>query len=196
MSALHPRTRLFLLLALAATGLAFSACDVRVRKDANGQDKNVDINTPVGGIHVSNDVDVRDTGLPVYPGARLQEKSGNDDKQANVNISTGFFGLKVVALEYESDDAPEKLSTYYKAQLKKYGDVLECHTHKHGPTLEVKESNKDDDSKLLTCEDSGGETLELKAGTKDNQRLVSIEPSGKGTHFALVRILMRGKDTI
>ena len=34
----------------------------------------------------------------------------------------------MVALEYESDDAPAKLVAYYKDQLKKYGKVLECHT--------------------------------------------------------------------
>jgi hypothetical protein len=193
---LHPHTNLWLVPAIAVV-LLLPACTVNVKKSENGQDKNVDINTPVGGIHVSNDVGVRDTGLAVYPGAHLQEKSEDgNQKQANVNISTGFFGLKVVALEYESDDAPAKLTSFYKTQLKKFGDVLECHTHKHGPTVEAHASTGDDDSKVLTCEDSGGETLELKAGTKDNYRLVSIEPAGTGTHFALVRILLRGKDTI
>ena len=172
------------------------ACSVNVKKGEKGEDKKVDIETPVGGIHVSKDVDVRDTGLEVYPGARLRQKSDDgNEKQANVNISTGFFGLKVVALEYESEDSPAKLTSYYKTQLKKYGNVLECHTHKHGPTVETKGSD-DDDSRVLTCEDTGGETLELKAGTKENQRVVSIEPAGTGTHFALVRIQVRGKDTI
>jgi len=183
------------LIPLALLVLLFSACNVHVKKAANGEDKNVDIDTPVGGIHVSNDVDARDTGLAVYPGARLREKSENgDQKRADVNISTGFFGLKVVALEYQSDDAPGKLADYYKAQLKKYGNVLECHTHNHGSHAEVHEGN--DHDPRLTCEDDGGDTLELKAGTKDNYRLVSIEPAGSGTHFALVRILVRGKDTI
>jgi hypothetical protein len=190
------RTNLVGLLAAVAFLLLVSGCTVNVKKSANGDDKNVDINTPVGGIHVSNDVDVRDTGLAVYPGARLREKPDNgDQKQANVNISTGFFGLKVVALEYESDDPPGKLTSYYKTQLKKYGDVLECHTHEHGGHAEVKESGHDADPKL-TCEDNSGETLELKAGTKDNYRMVAIEPAGSGTHFSLVRILVRGKDTI
>ena len=47
--------------------------------------------------------------LPVYPGARLkQDDSDGNDKSANVNISSFGFGLKVVALEYQSDDSPDK----------------------------------------------------------------------------------------
>lgn len=95
--------------------LGLSACTVNVKKDQYGKDKKVDIDTPLGGIHVSENADARDTGLPVYPGAKLKEKEGNDDaKSANVNISSGPFRLKVVAVEYESGDAPEKVVAYYK----------------------------------------------------------------------------------
>jgi hypothetical protein len=47
---------------------------VNVKKEKNGEDKQVDISTPVGGIHVSKDANVADVGLPVYPGARLKQK--------------------------------------------------------------------------------------------------------------------------
>ena len=83
---------------------------MNVKKEQNGEDKQVDIDTPVGGIHVSKGADVADVGLAVYPGARLKQKdSDGDDKSANVNISGFGFGVKVVALEYESDDSPAKL---------------------------------------------------------------------------------------
>ncbi|HZZ15367.1 MAG TPA: hypothetical protein VFE08_05350, partial [Candidatus Sulfotelmatobacter sp.] len=100
-----------ILIAAAAALLLLAGCTVNVKKQANGQDKQVDINTLVGGIHVSKDADVSDTGLDVYPGARLKEKDQDkdkdgSDKSANVRISGFGFGLKVVALEYESDDAP------------------------------------------------------------------------------------------
>ena len=43
--------------------------------------------------------------LPVYPGARPKEKDEDgDEKSANVDISTSAFGLKVVAIEYETND--------------------------------------------------------------------------------------------
>ena len=50
------------------------ACSINVKKEQNGQDKQVDINTPVGGIHVSKGADAADVGLAVYPGARLKQE--------------------------------------------------------------------------------------------------------------------------
>ncbi len=87
-----------------ATGVAalllLPACSVNVQKERNGQDKQVDIETPVGGIHVNKQGDVSDVGLAVYPGARPKEKdSDGSDKSANVNISGFGYGLKVVAVE-------------------------------------------------------------------------------------------------
>src|SRR5438445_5676296 len=84
--------------------LALAACSVNVKKSGEGSDKNVDIRTPFGGIHVNQNADVRDTGLPIYPGARPKPKGDSpDEKSANVDISTSAFGLKVVAVEFESD---------------------------------------------------------------------------------------------
>lgn len=195
MSTLH-RHRIELGLMLAAVFL-ISACSVNVKKNEKGEDKNVDIKTPFGGIHVDTSADARDTGLSVYPGARLKPNEGHDDKSANVNISSSFGGLRVVALQYVSDDSPEKVADFYRGQLKKYGNILTCHTHRHGGNVEVNHSSdKDDDDNGLKCEDSGGETLELKAGSKDNQRIVAIEPSGKGSSFALVRVQVHGKEAI
>jgi hypothetical protein len=178
-----------------ATLLALPACSINVKKDKGGEEKKVDIETPVGGIHVSKNADVRDIGLPVYPGARVKEKEDDgEEKSANVNISSGFFGLKVVAIEYESDDPPAKLISYYKDQLKKYGDVLECHSSGHG---HVTMNHGSHDSKELKCDgDNSGNNVELKVGTEDNQRIVSIRPEDKGSSFALVRVQTRGKETI
>jgi hypothetical protein len=189
---------LVLTLAFAAL-LALPACSINVKKDKTGEDKKVDIETPVGGIHVSKDADVRDTGLPVYPGARVKEKTENgEEKSANVNISSGLFGLKVVAIEYQSDDSPEKLIAYYKDQLKKYGNVLECHTNKHGGDVEINKTGHDSEgpSDLKCSGDNTGNTVELKVGTEDNQHIVAVEPRSKGCDFALVFVQTRGKDTI
>ena len=120
-----------LVIVIAAAGASLAAlsllpaCSVNVKKEANGQDKQVDIKTLLGGVHVSKQADVSDIGLAVYPGARVKEKdSDGSDKSANVNISGFGYGLKVVAVEYESDDAPTKVLSFYKDQLKKYGNVL------------------------------------------------------------------------
>ena len=174
------------------SALLLPACSVNVKKEKNGEDKQVDISTPVGGIHVSKNADVQDVGIAVYPGARLkQQDSDGGDKSANVNISGFGFGLKVVALEYQSDDAPGKLVAYYKDQLKKYGSVLECHTsHFNLNTGRGSDHHSDE----LTCEGDSGNNVELKVGTKENQHIVAVEPDGKGSSFSLVYVRTHGKN--
>ena len=192
-------SKLTLALAFASTFVVVG-CSVHVNKnDENGQDKKVDIETPLGGIHVSNDANVHDTGLPVYPGARPKKKdSSGDEKSANVNISGPGFALKVVALEYESDDAPDKLISYYKEQLKKFGQVLECRTDKHGGEVSDVGDNKGKEDDPVTCESGNhGSNIELKVGKRNDQHIVAVEPDGKGSKLALVYVRTHGKkDTI
>ena len=171
--------------------LLLPGCSVNVKKEANGQDKQVDINTLVGGVHVSKQADVSDIGLAVYPGARLREKdSDGSDKSANVNISGFGYGLKVVAVEYESDDAPAKILSFYRDQLKKYGNVLECHTSRGNWNVNMGKKGSNE----LTCEGSGGNNIELKVGKQDDQHIVAVEPQGKGASFSLVYVRTHGKD--
>lgn len=172
---------------------ALSACSVNVKKNGAGEDKNVDIKTPFGEIHVDKGADVKDTGLPVYAGARLKPSTNdNDEKSANVNISSFGYGVRVVAVSYESDDSPTKLVAFYKDQLKKYGTVLECHTtdHQWGPN-----SGSGHDSEELKCDGNNhGKTIELKAGKQSNQHIVAIDPKDKGADFALVYVHLSGKE--
>lgn len=182
------------LIAVAFAGwLTVLACSVSV-KDHDGDNSKVDIQTPVGGIHVDEEANVKDTGLSVYPGARKKVKTDNDSKSANVNISSSFFGVKVVAIEYESDDPPSKVQAFYQDQLKKFGHVIQCRTSKHGGDLKV-EAGHESSKREVRCEgDNSGNVVELKVGTEDNQHLVSVEPQGNGTDFALVYIQTRGKE--
>ncbi len=178
-------------IAVIVTILTLSACSVNVQKEANGQDKQVDIKTLLGGVHVSKQADAADVGLPVYPGARLkQEDSDGSDKSANVNVSGFGYGLKVVALEYESDDAPGKVLSFYRDQLKKFGSVLECHTSRGNWNVNMGKHGSNE----LTCDGSGGNEIELKVGRQDDQHIVAVEPEGKGTSFSLVYVRTHGKD--
>lgn len=191
------RLQLSSLFVLTAAFLVLAGCSINVKKGSNNnQDKNVDIDTPFGGIHVSKGADVRDTGLPVYPGAQLKKKGDSDDdeKSANVDISTSAFGLKVVALEYQTDAATDQVITYYKDKLKQYGNVLECHTNAKHYSYEAHSDADKQHSDELKCEGNDGKTIELKAGTKSNQHIVAINADGKGSDFALVYVRMRGKE--
>ena len=144
----------------------------------------------MGGIHVSKGVNAEDVGIAVYPGATLKEEGNGENKSANVNLSSFGYGLRVVALEYESTDSPEKVVAFYKGQLKKYGDVLVCHT----TGMNVNTGKKRDESSELTCEGDSGHNIELKVGTKENQHIVAVEPSGSGSNFSLVYVRTHGKE--
>ncbi len=179
--------------------LVILACTVDTKKSANGEDKDVNIETPVGDLHVSKGASTQDTGLAVYPGARMKEKKSNgEDNNANVSISTSVFGLKVATAEYQSDDPPSKIQSFYTSELGKYGKPIECHTDEHGGDLEVTAKGKDKDSDHasapVACKGANtGKILELKVGTQDNQRVVSIEPQGKGSDFTVIYVKLRGK---
>jgi len=172
---------------LLATLALLPACSVNVKDKGGDGNSKVDISTPVGGIHVDENADARDTGLSVYPGARPKPKTNDGDKKsANVNMSAFGYGLKVVALEYVSDDPPDKIIAYYQDQLKRYGHVLQCHSSG---------IKADHDGGKLKCDsDDSGNKIELKAGTDDNQHIVSVEPEGKGSDFAIVWLRLRGKE--
>ena len=53
----------------------------------DSKDKNLDIQSSVGDLHVGNDADARKAGLPLYPGARIKTgKSDGDSDQANFGV--------------------------------------------------------------------------------------------------------------
>jgi hypothetical protein len=106
----------------------------------------------------------------------------------------------VVAVEFVSNDSPDKVLAFYKDKLGKYGNVLECHKRKGGSSVTM-DSGDDDDSKSkskpLKCEgDNSGNVVELKVGTAEKQHIVSIKPKDTGTDFALVFVQTHGKGTI
>jgi hypothetical protein len=176
-------------------------------QDSATQDKSLDIRSSVGDLHVRSDADAKKAGLPLYPGARLKPGDDHNKDQANLSLFTDAFGMKLVVANYESDDAAAKIVDFYRDKLKKYGKVLECHTHKHGGNVEMHDGDKDSDdnkndnqndgkkSNELKCDDNSGPVTELKAGTDDDQHVVAVEPrdAGKGASFALVYVRTRGK---
>jgi hypothetical protein len=191
--------------AALAAALSLPACKINVKDAENGQSKKVDIETPVGGIHVGENADARDTGLPVYPGAQVKKREGNDNSNASVNISSGLFGLKVAAVEFTSGDSQEKIAAFYRDKLKQYGTILECHTDgKKDPSdVHVNIDDKNKKSHELKCDGGNGNALELKVGTEENQHIVSIRPKdggAAGSDFALVYVQVhtgdKDKDTI
>jgi hypothetical protein len=185
--------------ALFAAFCALPACSINANDKHNSKDgvAHVDIKSPMGDLHVSEQADIRDAGLTLYPGAKPAPKDDSDDKKsANVNLSVPGFSLKVVAAEFLSDDAPDKVIAYYNKELEKYGKPIQCHGAWNGGHVESSHDS-DEGSKPVSCGKNGsGDSVELKVGTEANQHIVAIKPNSQGARFALVYVRMHtGSDT-
>lgn len=167
--------------------IALAGCTISTSDKGNGKKDDVDIRTPFGSLSVKNgSSDIKDTGLSAYPGARVKQDSDDDKHSANVNISSSLFGLKVVALKFESDDSTDKVLAFYRKDMGKYGKVLDC---SGGFNMNFHHHDKNAD---VTCDNSevGDHEYkqELKVGTENNQRIVAVRQRNNGSEFAMVYV--------
>jgi hypothetical protein len=188
-----------ILLAGLALAVCIVGCRVEVDKDAQGKEKNVQVDTPFGGVHVNTDqTSASDLGLPVYPGAEQVKGHNEDHKSADVHLGFGEWQLRVRAVSYGTEDSQDKVAAFYKKALTRYGDVITCQGKSTVGTPAVT-------SEGLSCSDGSGDIkldldgnksgaditggLELKAGSKRHQHIVGFEDSVEGkTRFALVAL--------
>src|SRR5260370_40875319 len=85
--------------ALFAALCVLPACSINAHDKQNSKDgeAHVAIKSPLGDLHVSEQADIRDAGLTIYPGAKPAPKDDSDEeKSANVNLWGPGFTLKVV----------------------------------------------------------------------------------------------------
>src|SRR5882762_2508530 len=143
------------------------------------------------GLIVSARATAKEVGLPIYPGSipHKDQDKGNDSSAAKLGLWGTSFGFKLVVLKMESKDAPRKIADYYQRALAKYGTVLAC-TNDARP-----QQAKDENSEKLTCGDDKPETggMLFKAGTKEKQHIVGVQPNGVGAVFQLLYIEARGE---
>jgi hypothetical protein len=178
------------------TLLSAAGCHVQVDKGKNGDDKNVKIDTPLGGLHVRSDQTAAgDLGLPVYPGAQISpDKEG--DKSADVHMGFGQWQLHVKVVTYQSPDAQDKVLAFYKDAMGRFGVVLQCDgNHPVGTAtitaqgLTCKEDShsrvKINGNGTSITDDSG---LTLKAGSKRHQHILAFKTTSEGTKFSLVEL--------
>jgi hypothetical protein len=175
---------------VAAALLLTSGCRVQVDKSKDGGDKNVKIDTPMGGLHVRTDqMSAADVGLPVYPGA--QADHGGGDKSADVHMGFGKWQLHVKVVTYQTPDSRDQVMTFYRKALGRYGDVIQCNNDNPvGTPTTTREG--------LTCSDNGGKKnvhvdesdgLNLRAGSKRHQHLIEIKKGdSSNTKFSLVEL--------
>jgi len=138
------------------------------------------------GIYFDAEPNAKDVGLPIYPGARSHRDK--DDKQSSVKFGLwgGSFAFKLAVVKLESSDSPRKVAEFYKKALAKYGTVLDC----GASSSEARDKNQSHSSNQITCETdkpAPGE-ITMKAGTKEKQHIVGIQPSGAGSTLELVYV--------
>lgn len=172
---------LHLVLITVLTALFSTACGVDVYEAGSGGGKAVDVRTPVGGVSVRTDADqLPDTGLPVYPGARVR-RSGDDPGSAHVQIGLPFVGVKVAAASFEHEDSGEQIVAFYRKEMAAYGEVLECRGNidfkgrmgRNRPVCDERRSTRE---------------IQLVVGTEERHRLVVVKPRAERTEFAVVYI--------
>jgi hypothetical protein len=196
--------RLLPALAVSSLLLATVLTGCRVTSHKNGNNDNVSIGTPFGSMQVKTNDNVNAMGLGItpYPGAEMVKKHNkdgdNDNGAADVNMSFGSFHLGVKAVSYTTPDSQEKVLAFYKNDLKKFGDVLECEGSRTiGQPARTSEG--------LTCSDgahvhghvhwdgddekvSSDAKTELRAGSKQHRHIVAIEKHDGGTKIGLVAL--------
>ena len=171
----------------ALTGVVLCSAAPAHATGGQGSSKNSD-----AGIRISKEATAKEVGLPVYPGATPHRDDKNDSPAANLGLWGTTFGFKLVVLKMETKDSPEKVAAFYQRALGKYGRVLDCSEG----TKDAKDKRGSEKSNALTCDDDepekGGQLF--KAGTKQKQHIVGVQPQGQGTVFQLIYVEARGVD--
>ena len=136
------------------------------------------------GLIVSGKASAVDVGLPIYPGSKPHKDSSDDSEAARLGLWGGGSGFKLALLKMDSSESPGKVAAFYKKALAKYGKVLDCSNPVSG------QSNTEDKDSILTCGDDKPEKggMLFKAGTKQRQHIVGIQPNGQGTFYQLIAL--------
>ena len=170
-----------------AMGLIFAAAAMPAgAQDKKDSDANKSDGESIGFI-ASKNASAKEVGLPVYPGSRRHKDDSDDSASVQLGAWGGSSGFKLVVLKMESDDAPGKVTAFYRKALSKYGKVLNCSDS--ATTVE-----KDKSPNGLDCDSDHperGETV-LKSGTKEMQHIASVKTNGNGSVYDLVYVEAKG----
>jgi hypothetical protein len=174
----------------------------KAQKDTN-KDKELSITVQGpdtdAGLVLSARATAKEVGLPIYPGSipHKEQDKDSDSPATKLGLWGASFGFKLVVLKMESKDAPRKVADYYQRALARYGTVLDC-TNTPRPQQapqQAPQQTNDENSEKLTCgddkPDAGG--ILFKAGTKEKQHIVGVQPNGTGAVFQLLYLEARGE---
>lgn len=138
------------------------------------------------GVYFDAEASAKDVGLPIYPGARPHREKGEDKPSAKFGVWGSTFAFKLAVVKLQSSDSPQKVAAFYKKALAQYGTVLDC----SASSSHASDKGKGQGSKQLDCESDEPDpgNLVFKAGTKEKEHVVGIQPNGNGSLFQLVYV--------
>jgi hypothetical protein len=161
-----------------------------ISNNKNGKNDDVDIKSPFGSMHIktNDDVDFAAIGLSGYPGSTAwkddsDELKHRDSHSADVNLSFGDFHLGVKATALRSTDSQDKILAFYRKDMARYGDVIEC---KGTTTIGTPTRT----SQGLTCdtdEHNGSKGVHMDVGIRDQVEL----RAGSEQHMHIVEVISK-----
>jgi hypothetical protein len=143
-------------------------------------------------VHTNPHVTAASVGLPAYPGATMRGQ-GDNDGAFDLEFSIGDSAFRVMGVNYESNDSPTQILSFYRQPLSRYGEVLECDHGRPVGALTVTRSG-------VTCSNPRGDRdghldahiysstdHELRAGSPHRLRIVATDDAHPGsTSFVLL----------
>jgi hypothetical protein len=124
-------------------------------------------------------LDPKQLGVAIYPDAKVAESEANETKEngGHLFLDWGKDSTHLYVRKYVSSDSAEKIVSFYRKQLSRYGTVLEC---RGGKPVNA------DAAKAECGDDDNDKVIELKAGTEMKQHIVGVTPTAHDTEFAIV----------
>jgi hypothetical protein len=182
---------------LAALLLLTLLAGCHVTSNKNGKDNDVDVKSPFGSMHIKTDdtVDMGAIGLSVYPGSSTwkddaDEAKNHDSHSADINMSFGDFHLGVKAAALRSSDSTDKILAFYRKDMARYGDVIECQgttvigTPKR--TAQGLTCNTDENHNHIEISETG--KLELRAGSEQHMHIVEVQSKDGAEKIGLIAL--------
>jgi hypothetical protein len=166
--------------------------------NSNGKDNDVDIKSPFGSMHIKTDdnVDAAAVGLSLYPGSTAWkddpvEAKDHDNHSADINMSFGDFHLGVKAVALRSTDSQDKILAFYRKDMARYGDVIECKgTTTIGTPVRTAQglTCNTDENNGKRIEISAANQLELRAGSEQHMHIVEVISKDGAEKIGLVSL--------
>lgn len=188
-----PKSRL--LLAILAAAVCSATVFAQEKKpDTKNEKHTFRVETDSGRYGAASDkFDPKQLGVAIYPGAKVDERE-NEGKGANLSLDWGKNSLRLYVQKYVTSDPADKVLSFYRKELSRFGAVLECRDGKAVNAVQS-ELKCEDDKDHQHHDKEHHEGIQLKSGSDRKQHIVGVTPREGGTDFdvAYIEQIKRGE---